>query len=109
MPEGLFILDIDADGSVAAHPNRTKLPVMVAPIPEEDKADKFDTIRPHLIAIGCMGVPNRGFEFDSSFLNPNTQGKFTRFVKMMKGFQTQDTVQPQRLPPVSVFGHTDPT
>ena len=45
MGEGLFILDIDADGSVAGHPQRTELPVLVAPIPEEDKATKFDTLR----------------------------------------------------------------
>lgn len=109
MAEGLFILDIDADGSVAAHPQRTELPALVAPIPQEDQAAKFDTLRQHLIATGCMGVPNKGFEFDSSFLNPSTQGKFTRFVKLMRLTRDHDTAQPQRLPPVSVFGHADPT
>lgn len=109
MGEGLFILDIDADGSVAAHPRRTELPGLVAPIPEEDKPKKFNTLRPHLIAIGCMGVPNRGFEFDSSFLNPNTEKKFTRFAQLMKALRKQDKLRPKRLPPVSIFGHTDPT
>ena len=39
---------------------------------------------PHLIAIGCMGIPNGGFEFDSSFLNPRTERKFSTFVKLMR-------------------------
>src|SRR5262245_60489108 len=108
MSEGIFILDIDQDGTVAVHPRRTELPALVAPITQKDRPKKFNTLRPPLVVIGCMKVPNGGFEFDSSFPNPNTERKFTRFAELMKKLRNQDKKELFRFPPVSVFGHADP-
>jgi outer membrane protein OmpA-like peptidoglycan-associated protein len=84
------------------------LPALVAPIPKKDRPSKFNTLRPPLVVVGCMKVPNGGFEFDSSFPNPNTERKFTRFAELMKKLRAQDK-ELLRFPPVTVFGHADPT
>ena len=107
MPDPIFIIDIGPDGGVATHPNRVELPVLIAPIPEDQKPKNFNTIRQHLVAIGCMLMPDQGFEFDSSFIGPDTQA-FNKFAKLMLRLQKQDDQTPQRFPPCSVFGHADP-
>ncbi len=107
MPDPIFIIDIGPDGGVATHPNRVELPVLVAPVPEDQKPKNFNTIRQHLVAIGCMLMPDQGFESDSSFIGPDTQA-FNKFAKLMVRLQRQDDQTPQRFPPCSVFGHADP-
>ena len=98
MPDPIFIIDIGPDGGVATHPNRVELPVLIAPIPEDQKPKNFNTIRQHLVAIGCMLMPDQGFEFDSSFIGPDTQA-FNKFAKLMLRLQKQDDQTPQRFPP----------
>lgn len=109
MPDPVFILDNAPDGIVATHPARLELPVLVAPIPAEDKATKFNTVRPPLVVIGCMRLHKTGFEFDSSFVGRNSELRFVAFAKMMQGLRKQDDQNPQRFPPCAVFGHADPT
>lgn len=109
MPDPVFILDIGPDGVVATHPGRVELPVLVAPIPEEDKAKKFNTVRPHLVPIGCLRLHKTGFEFDSSFVGRSAELRFVAFAKLMQALRKQDDQDPQRFPPCAVFGHADPT
>jgi hypothetical protein len=109
MANPIFILDIGPDGVVATHPARVELPVFVKPIPEEKKTTDFNTIRAQLITLGCMQLPGRGFEFDSSFISPTAEQRFAKFAKLMQALRDQDNSDPKRFPPVSVFGHADPT
>jgi peptidoglycan hydrolase-like protein with peptidoglycan-binding domain len=109
MANPIFMLDIDPDGIVATHPARFELPVLVAPIPEEQKASNHNTIRPQLVAIGCFTLPSSGFAFDSSVVSPRAEGGFTRFARLMIAMRAQDEANPKRFPPCAVFGHADPT
>jgi hypothetical protein len=57
-----------------------------------------------------MGLPGRpNFEFDSSFIGPQAEKQFTKFATLMQTLQKQDKQTPQRFPPISIFGHADPT
>jgi hypothetical protein len=109
MANPIFILDIGPDGVVATHPRRVELPVLIAPVPEERKTKDFNTVRQHLVTIGCMMLPGRGFEFDSSFISPQSETRFRKFADLMLTLQKQDDAEPKRFPPCSVFGHADPT
>lgn len=109
MPDPFVIIDSDPFGIVATHPPRLQLPVLAAPVPDEQKSKNFNTIRQHLIAIACMRLPNTGFAFDSSILSPDSERAFTRFANLMRALRERDQADPKRFPPCSVFGHTDPT
>jgi peptidoglycan hydrolase-like protein with peptidoglycan-binding domain len=109
MANPIFIIDIGPDGVVATNPKRVELPVLIAPVPEEKKTKDFNTVRPHLVTIGCMMLPGRGFEFDSSFVGPQSANRFRKFADLMLALQKQDDADPKRFPPCSVFGHADPT
>lgn len=109
MADPVFFVDIGPDGAVAVHPRRLELPFLVAPIPPERKADDFNLLREPLVAIGCMMLPHRHFEFDSSFIGPEAESRFTKFATLMTKLKAQDDADPKRFPPVSVFGHADPT
>jgi hypothetical protein len=109
MPDPIFLIDIGPDGTVASHPPQVDLPVLVAPVPDEQKDKNFNTVRPPLVAIGCFKLPKTGFAFDVSFIAPESEGGFTKFAAFMQALQKQDDQTPQRFPPVSIFGHADPT
>src|SRR5215470_10866411 len=109
MPDPIMVIDIGPDGAVATHPVRLELPVKVAPVEEAKKAQKFNTLRPNLIAIACKSLPSHHFAFDSSFLDSGdfVRKGFTKFARLMQALAKLD--QPLgRFPPVSVFGHADP-
>jgi hypothetical protein len=110
MADAIFVIDIGPDGVVAVHPRRTELPVVVAPIPEEDKTKKLNTLRPPLVAIGCMMIPGKpGFEFDSSVVSPQAENRLRKFAQLMLALKKQDDQEPKRFAPCAVFGHADPT
>ncbi len=109
MANPIWIIDIGPDGVVATNPKRVELPVLIAPVPEERKAKDLNTVRQHLVTIGCLMLPGRGFEFDSSFISPQSEKRFTKFADLMLKLQEQDDADPKRFPPCSVFGHADPT
>jgi len=109
MPDPLVVIDTDPFGIVATHPPRLQLPVLAAPVPEEQKSKNFNTIRQDLVAVACMRLPNTGFAFDSSIVSPDAERAFTRFAKLMNGLRDRDDANPKRFPPCSVFGHADPT
>ena len=109
MPAPFVIIDSDAFGTIATHPARVQLPVLAAPVPEEQKSKNFNTIRQHLIAIACFKLPNSGFAFDSSIVSPDSESGFRRFARLMQALRDSDDADPKRFPPCSVFGHADPT
>ncbi len=107
MASPIFVIDIGPDGIIATHPQRLELPTLVAPILEEQLPTKFNTLRPHLVAIGCLKLPHSGFGFDSSIVAPTAAIAFTKFADLMQRLKAQDTQG--RFPPCSIFGHADPT
>ena len=109
MASPVFIVDIGPDGAVAVHPRRLQLPVLLSPIAEERKSRDVNTVREPLVAIGCMRLPDRSFEFDSSLISPRAEERLTKFAEFMKALREQDDASPKRFPPISVFGHADPT
>ena len=109
MADPVFFVDIGPDGAVAVHPQRLELPVLLSPIAEERKASDVNTVREPLVAIGCMKLPSGSFEFDSSLIGPQAEARLTKFAKFMQALRAQDTVEPKRFPPISLFGHADPT
>ena len=109
MAEPIFILDTDPSGTVATHAPRVVLPVLAAPVPEEQKAKNFNTIRQPLVVIGCMHLPDRGFAFDSSIVSPDAKPAFTKFARLMQKLKERDPQEKNRFPPCAVFGHADPT
>lgn len=108
MASPVFFVDIGPDGAVAVHPQRLLLPALVAPIPDEKKADSVNTIREPLVAIGCMRLPSRAFEFDSSFIGPTAEPRLTKFATLMSLLRDQDVAVVKEFPPISLFGHADP-
>jgi hypothetical protein len=109
MADPIFILDVGPAGIVASHPRRFELPVLVAPVPEEQRTQNRNTIRAQLVTVGCMRLFKDGFAFDSSVVSPEAERSFTNFAKLMQAIRKRDEVDPKRFPPCSVFGHTDPT
>ncbi|MDX2149500.1 MAG: hypothetical protein SFV54_02110 [Bryobacteraceae bacterium] len=105
--EPIFIIDVAPNGIIATHPQRAELPVLVAPIPIEQRETNFNAIRDKLVAIGCMRLPNTGFAFDSSFISPESADAFTRFARLM--LKLRDAHESKQFPPCSVFAHADPT
>ncbi len=102
-----FVFEKDASGVVASHPPAVSLPVIAAPVPEEQQATKFNAIRDPLVVLGCKDVPDNHFEFDSSFVLPRAARGFTKLGNFLKAHQARD--EARRFPPSALFGHADPT
>jgi peptidoglycan hydrolase-like protein with peptidoglycan-binding domain len=109
MANPIFILDETEEGVVATHTARVELPVLAAHTIEENKKKFMNTIRPSLVGIGCMNLSNRGFEFDSSFISFKAKSRFVVFAEMMKRLSKDDPTGASRFPPITIFGHADPT
>jgi hypothetical protein len=43
-------------------------------------------------------LPGRGFEFDSSFVGPQSENRFRKFADLMLALQKQDDADPKRFP-----------
>lgn len=99
-----FFFERDESGVTASHPVQVVLPVIVAPVPDEQKAEKFNAVRDPLVILGCKTVPNSHFEFDSSFVTPNAAVGFTKMKTLLDLHREGD-----RFPPSALFGHADPT
>lgn len=102
-----FFFERDASGVTASHPQSVVLPVIAAPVPDEQKGENFNAIREQLVAIGCKELPDDHFEFDSSFVLPRSALGFTKFGDFVKAHKKRD--EQQRFPPSALFGHADPT
>ena len=101
----IFIFEKDASGTVASHPPKLTLPVIAAPVPEEQRASRFNAVRDELVVLGCKDLPDDHFEFDSSFLLPRSKLAFTK----LRDFLNAHLDAAKRVPPCAVFGHADPT
>src|SRR5262245_30783195 len=104
MAEPIFV-DISDDGGVTAtHPVRLELPRKVATT-DDDRSEKFNTIRSELIIVGCRNIPNTHFGFDSSFVEPSAKEGFTKLARLFRDLTDKTTGE---TPPLSIFGHADP-
>ena len=86
-----------ADSEVEAHPEAT-FAVAVAP---GDPADDslFNSLRPGIVSIACFRLNDSHFDFDSSFIVPETRTDLIRLGEMRADYQDS---------PASIFGHADP-
>ncbi len=103
----LFIFEKDESGVTASHPQTLVLPVIAAPVPEEQKGKNFNAIREPLVLLGCKELPNDHFEFDSSFVGPRSKKAFANLKKLLDVHRQRD--ERKRFPPSALFGHADPT
>src|SRR6185437_10212870 len=88
-------------GVAAFHPQRSQLELPVAPT----TGNEFNTVGLDLIPVACLSLADAAFEFDSSFVTPQA-GKVLSKLPMLRA-KCKDTAG--QLPPISVFGHADPT
>jgi len=103
----IFVFEKDASGVIASHPPTVSLPVIAAPVPEEQQGKKFNAIRDPLVILGCKDLPDDHFEFDSSFVLPRSARAFKKFGDFLRAHQQRD--EAKRFPPSALFGHADPT
>ena len=101
----IFIFEKDASGTVASHLPKLTLPVIAAPVPEEQQDNRFNAVRDELVLLGCKDLPDDHFEFDSSFLLPRSALAFAK----LRTFLQAHLDAGRRVPPCAVFGHADPT
>lgn len=88
-------------GIAAFHANRSQPELLAAPT----TASEFNTIGLDLIPVACLCLADGAFEFDSSFVTPQA-GKVLSKLPALREKRKDKAGQ---LPPVSVFGHADPT
>jgi hypothetical protein len=90
-------------GTVASHPEREAGPAFfVAPAVAAET--KTNVLRFEVIPIGCLGLRDALFDFDSSFVTPD----IGQILKELPALRTKHQNAAGELPPLSVFGHADP-
>lgn len=97
----IFVPDLieeTATGIFARHAGRFTLPVLVAPT-TTDRLDAHNRLRRQLVTVGCANLKDFAFEFDSSFLGPQSADGFDRLMKLIKLYPGS---------PITIFGHADP-
>ena len=92
---------ISAEGIVAKHQPVPDPSVLVAPATGAEHNAVF--VPPQ--AVACCSLTDLTFEFDSSFVAPGAQIVLSKLATLRQVCQAQTT----GLPPLSVFGHADPT
>lgn len=102
-----FFFERDESGVTASHPKTLVLPVIAAPVPDEQQGKNFNAIRDPIVVLGCKELPFDHFEFDSSFIGPRSVKAFTKFATLLDLLKQLDAKG--RRPPSAVFGHADPT
>lgn len=88
-------------GRFAAHPLRLAQPFLVAPT----TGAAFNTLSLDLVAVACVQLPDILFEFDSSFPVPSVAA----MLQAVGPLRRANVNAAGQLPPLSVFGHADPT
>jgi peptidoglycan hydrolase-like protein with peptidoglycan-binding domain len=84
-------------GSTAGeHPVARRLEFFVAPTSEE----AFNTVRVPLVAVACWRMNHALFDFDSSFVSPETKAELPLLAQIVDGNPGC---------PAAIFGHADPT
>ncbi len=87
-------------GIVASHPARALQPLRVAPTTGAD----FNTVSPDLIPVACLKLSDALFDFDSSFVTPESGN----ILKALPALRASKKSSKGELPPLSVFAHADP-
>jgi hypothetical protein len=82
-------------GVSGTHPDRTKLPIYVAPTPAQD----FNALRLILLPIACWRLEDLRFDFDSSFVRPEAALEMAALADLRAAHPGA---------PASLFGHADP-
>ena len=91
-----------SDGGVTGkHPEAPALEFLVAPATVGEQ----NTIRLRLVPVACWRVDDVRFAFDSSFVTPDVTDELQMLVRLRN--EHKDALG--RYPPLSVFGHADPT
>jgi outer membrane protein OmpA-like peptidoglycan-associated protein len=98
------LLGASGGGVAGSHGTFGPLPILVGPTTDSQR----NTIRPHLIPIGCFRVDDVRFGFDSSFVSPAIKGEIKHLADLVDE-HTDKSSNPARRPPASVFGHADPS
>ena len=78
------------------HPARRRLELFVAPT----AADDFNAIRLPLVVVACWRLNHVLFDFDSSFVAPETKAELLLLSR---------TIDANPGSPMAIFGHADPT
>ncbi len=72
-------------------------------------AAEFNTLRLRLIPIACWRVDDIRFDFDSSIVLPEIRHEMQLFAELIASHTERGSPgQPDRQPPISLFGHADP-
>jgi len=87
-------------GMAGIHPDADIQPLLVGSSTE----NQFNTAHLPLIPIACWKLEDIRFVFDSSFLLPDCSEELQLLNKLI-----QDHTKNSVAPPISVFGHADPT
>jgi peptidoglycan hydrolase-like protein with peptidoglycan-binding domain len=101
-----------SDGGVTGkHPETSPFEMLVAPT----TSDELNTARLRLIPVACWRVDDIRFAFDSSFVQPEIAEEIAYLSALreahredISGTESDKSVS-SRYPPLSLFGHADPT
>jgi hypothetical protein len=96
---GLF-LSVTEGGTGAAHTPLPPLSVLAGPA----TGPESNLVRSAIFPIACWRIGDIRFHFDSSFVVAEARGEFQALSRLIK-----DNTRQLKPPPLSVFGHTDPT
>jgi hypothetical protein len=87
-------------------PGAAPLTVFAAP----STGDEFNTIGERLVPKGCFKVEDLLFDFASSFIRPEIAPHLRRLVELRNEHKVKNPKTGKDVfPPLSVFGHADPT
>jgi len=85
-----------SDGSISGeHDAPSDYPLLVGPATSKEK----NTLRPGIPVVACWRLEDIRFDFDSSFVRPDSQPDFKKLAELIKAHPKA---------PVSIFGHADP-
>src|SRR6476661_6357117 len=98
-----LVFSITDGGTSAAHPPIPPLSVLAGPATSAES----NLIRSGIFPIACWRIGDIRFHFDSSFVVPEARTEFQTLSRMIKD-RTEKSGK-LRPPPLSVFGHADPT
>jgi hypothetical protein len=94
-----------SDGGIAAtHPATPDLTARVAPA----TGDELNRIRAAIIPVACWRLEDIRFEFDSSFVVPDTELELEHLAQLVRDHPPSSKLDGVPGFPLSVFGHADP-
>jgi outer membrane protein OmpA-like peptidoglycan-associated protein len=92
-------------GIAGTHPPADPLQLLVGPT----TGNEFNTARLRPIPLACWRVDDLRFQFDSSFVLPDTREEFGMLADLIAQHTSQaGNNGPKKVPPISLFGHADP-